>query len=169
MHISCETNCAKSFSELYETCKYATFQWQAPGSCLCTGANEVSAKIPFAQSACNVHCAKLNTKQIWSITIWCHVGEAFALHTTAMPLQLFQITTLLQDKLSYVQSNSWAMRSVWHGHWHSKREACIWEPHKWILRIVPLISVPCSATQNCSLFHVSWSFPTEVLTVSLPL
>lgn len=26
MHISWETNCAKSFSELYETCKYATFK-----------------------------------------------------------------------------------------------------------------------------------------------
>lgn len=61
---------------------------------------EVSAKIPLVQSVCNVHCAILNTKQICSITIWCHVeGEVFALHTTAMPLQLFQITTLLQDKL----------------------------------------------------------------------
>lgn len=68
---------------------------------------EVSAKIPLAQSVCNVRGAKFNTKHIPSITIWCHVeGGAFALLSTAMPLQLFQITTLLQDKLSYILSDS---------------------------------------------------------------
>lgn len=68
---------------------------------------EVSAKIPLAQCTCNVHCAKLNTEQICRITIWCHVGgETFAIHSTVMPLQLFQITILLQNKLSCVQSDS---------------------------------------------------------------
>ena len=93
-------------------------------------------------------------------------GEAFALHTTAMPQHLFQTTTLLQDKLSYIQSDSRAVRSVWHGHSHSKREACIWEPHKWIIKLMPLISVLCSATQSCSLSHVLWSLPMEMPSVS---
>lgn len=85
----------------------------------------------------------------------CYVeGEAFALHTNAMPQHLFQTTALLQDKLSYIQSDSRAVNSVWHGHSHSKREVCIWEPHKWIIRLMPLISVPGSATQTCSLSHV---------------
>lgn len=71
---------------------------------------------------------------------------------------------------------SWVVYKVILEVWHQSgmaidtvRGACIWEPHKWILRFVPLISVPCSATQNCSLLHVLWSLPTEVVTLSLPL
>ena len=51
----------------------------------------------------------------------CHVeGEAFALHPTVTPQNLFQTITLLEDWLRQVQSDSQAVRSVWHGHSYSK-------------------------------------------------